>query len=121
MAASRQLLPSTVRDLTTARYSPTQNTGYSVGARVDIHITTLTATKNQVFTLEGYNRTADTWVTLLASAATTAVGDVVLQVDPRIASATNVAAGAILPSQVRLKASGTDTLSEFSAHLTLTD
>ncbi len=121
MATSRQLLPSAVRDLTTPRYSPAQNTGYSTGVRIDIDMTTVTSTKNATFAIEGYDRVADEWFALITSAAQTSTGRIALQVDPRLAAVTNLTANAILPSQFRLKASGTDTLSEFSAQMTLTD
>lgn len=121
MAFSRQLMPSTARDLTTAVYSPVQNAQRASGARVDINLTVVTSSKNAVFTLQGKDPTAGTWVDLIASATKTATGAFTLNVHPAMAAATNVTANAILPSQIRLKCTGTDTLSEFSAHLTLSD
>lgn len=90
----------------------------ATGIRLDINIAAITGT-SITFTVQGYNPANGTWSTLLASAAKTATGDTVLQIDPRQAAATNLTAQAIVPDRFRLLVTHTGiTTATYSAVLT---
>lgn len=89
-----------------------------VGLRIDIDITAFSGT-SITFTVEYYENTSGTYKTLLASAALSATGHTVLQIDPRIAASANVALNAILPKRIRVTPSGTITSVTYGVVATL--
>jgi len=77
------------------------NNGW-VGVRLDCEVTALSGTSpTATFAIEIYDEAAGTWVTEVTSAAVSAPGHVVLQVDPRVASVANEAVQRILPRRWR--------------------
>lgn len=78
------------------------------GVRFDVDITAFTGT-SITFTIQYYENTSGTWLTLLASAALSAAGHTVLQIDPRIPTAANAAVQALVPRRLRVTPSGTIT------------
>ena len=78
----------------------------NTGIRVDIDITALTGT-SVTFTLQYYEATSGTWLTLLASAAQVGAAHITLTVDPRATTSANVALNAILPNRMRVTTTGT--------------
>lgn len=121
MSQSRLVQASAIRNPSTTDLSVSVATQDAGSVRFDINLTVLPATFNVTFTIEGKDIVSGNWLTLLASAAVVAVGPVVLQVSPRMTAVANLTAQAIVPSQVRLKATGTSTATTWSSAVSLSD
>jgi hypothetical protein len=77
----------------------------TVGARalhVMIHWTVEPLTSTLTFTIQGRTSPEAPWYTVLVSAALTAVGDVLLRVDPELTAAANTIAKDAVPPQFRV-------------------
>lgn len=99
-----ELFPDTlVLDADLAATIEVVNQG-AVGVRFDIHCFAITGT-SVTFTVQHYSVAKADWITLLAGAAITGSGDQVIQIDPRLTSATNIL-GAVLPERIRLLPAG---------------
>jgi hypothetical protein len=115
LPASGAVLDSEARTATTT--SEVFSTQGASGLIAVIDVSAITGTPSVVFTVEGVTYPTGpggrevTW-TLLASAAVVAANDedapTVLQIDPRIASAANSKAEALLPDRVRVVATHAD-------------
>lgn len=111
LPVSKTVFSSAARTTHTA-----SNVLYSDGARgirFDLNISAFTGT-SITFTVQFYDFAAATWRTLLASAALSATGAVVLQITPDLAASANLIAQAILPERIRVLPSGTITSVTYS-------
>ena len=74
------------------------------GAHITIDTTAAGTSPSTVFTVQGKDETSGGYYTILASAAITGTGTVVLRVYPGLTAATNVTANDILPKTWRVLA-----------------
>lgn len=107
------VLPSAARTAT-ASSSPVV-TSSARGAHIIITTTVLTGGASVVPTVEGYNKTTDSWYTVLTGAAITATGTVVLTVYPGVAAVNNVAVSNALPGTWRVTLTAADAKSVTSS------
>jgi len=73
-----------------------------------INVTAVTATPSVVFTIEGKDPASGTFYPILASGATTATGQSIMQIGKDLIAAANVTANSILPAEYRITATHGD-------------
>lgn len=73
------------------------------GCIVVIDATAISATPSVVFNIEGRDPASSKWVSLLASAAVTAVSTTTLRVYPGLTAAANLVASDVLPEMIRIR------------------
>lgn len=92
-----------------AAYTTTQNSATFTndsdrGVVVTIDITAVTSTPSTTFTIQGFDSVSGKFYTILASAAQTGTGTVVLRVYPGLTASANVTASDVLPRYWRVVA-----------------
>lgn len=95
-------LPSAARTATPTKTDITNAAGQSLIVVIDT--TAAGVTPSTVFTIQGKDPTSGKYYTILASAAITAVGTVVLRVSPHLTAAANTIAKDVLPSTIAIDA-----------------
>ena len=109
------LYPSAAR--TTHDAAPYEfNAAPSDDITVEINVTAFSGT-SITFTLQGHDPIANTWYTLVATAAATGTGRLVLHAGPDMPTTTNVSTTRVLPLRVRLLTSGTISSVTYYAYL----
>ena len=97
---------SALRTETPTPMSTVNNTGRDRGLIVVVDTTAVEGAggdaPSTVVTIQGYDSLSAKWYTILASAALTAVGTVVLRVFPGATAASNLTANDVLPNQWRV-------------------
>lgn len=96
------------------------NTNRVKGIQLVIDVTAITATPSVVFSIECVDSLSGKFPALLSSAAVTATGTTVLQVGQGVTAVANLAAGAVVPENIRVNAVHGDADSitySVSAHL----